>query len=72
MNVHAYFQIIFYIMMLPVSFKVLTSMRLEEYFKRGTQRQVIVAFYFIASIALSQLFIDYFVRVISLAFQIFE
>jgi len=72
MNIHAYFQIIFHILMLPISFRILTALRLEQFFKKGTQRQVIVALYFIVSVALSQLFLAYFNQVFYLISQIFE
>jgi len=72
MNIHAYFQIIFHILMLPVSFRVLTALRIEELFKKGTQRQVIIGFYFIATVALTQQFLNYFYHVFDLVFQIFE
>jgi len=72
LNFHAYFQIIFHILMLPISFRILTAMRLEELFKKGTQRQVIVALYFILSVAISQLFLAYFYQIFALVSQIFE
>ena len=72
MNFHAYFKIIFYILILPISFRMLMALRLEDLFKRGTPRQVIVAFYFLMSVAVSQLFISYFIQVFTLVSQIFQ
>ena len=40
MNIHAYFTVIWYIIMLPIVFKMLLSMRLEQLFKRGSQTEI--------------------------------
>ena len=45
MNIQAYFMIIWYILMLPIVFKVLMSLRLEQLFKKGTGRQEIILLY---------------------------
>ena len=65
MNIQAYFMIIWYILMLPIVFKVLMSLRLEQLFKKGTGRQEIILLY------ISKLFLGYFTDIFSLIKQIF-
>jgi len=72
MNIQAYFLIIFYILMLPIVFKVLSSLRLESFFKKGTRPSEIVLLYFILTVSISKLFLDYFVDIFTLAMQIFN
>ena len=72
MNIQAYFLIIFYILMLPIVFKVLTSLRLESFFKKGTHPREIVILYFILTVSISKLFLDYFIDIFNLAIQIFN
>ena len=50
MNIKVYFMIIFYILMLPIVFKVLMSLRLEQLFKRGTGKsEIILSVFYINS-----------------------
>ena len=60
MNFQAYFMIIWYILMLPIVFKLILSLRLESLFKRGSDRYTIVLLYLIITVSLSKLFLDYF------------
>lgn len=71
MNIQVYFMIIFYILMLPIVFKVLISLRLEQLFKRGTGRSEIILLYLILTISISKLFLDYFVDIFTLIKEIF-
>lgn len=71
MNIQVYFMIIFYILMLPIVFKVLMSLRLEQLFKRGTGRSDIILLYLILTISISKLFLDYFVDIFTLIKEIF-
>lgn len=56
MNFQAYFMIIWYILMLPIVFKLILSLRLESLFKRGSDRYTIVLLYLIITVSLSKLF----------------
>ena len=47
MNINVYFTVIFYILMLPIVFKVLMSLRLEQLFKRGTGKNEVIILYII-------------------------
>ena len=58
MNFQAYFMIIWYILMLPIVFKLILSLRLESLFKRGSDRYTIVLLYLIITVSLSKLFLD--------------
>lgn len=71
MNLQAYFMIIWYILMLPLVFKVLLALRLEQLFKKGTGRNEVVLLYLILTVSISKLFLDYFVDVFTLIKQIF-
>ena len=71
MNIQAYFMIIWYILMLPIVFKVLMSLRLEQLFKKGTGRQEIILLYMILTVSISKLFLGYFTDIFSLIKQIF-
>ncbi len=71
MNIQVYFMIIFYILMLPIVFKVLMSLRLEQLFKSGTGRSEIILLYLILTISISKLFLDYFVDIFTLIKEIF-
>ena len=72
MNVHAFFQIVFYILMLPIVFRVLLSMRLETLFKKGVRQSHVLALYFLLSISISKLVLDYFIDIIFLLISLFE
>ncbi|MEE1237330.1 MAG: hypothetical protein UHI85_04565, partial [Turicibacter sp.] len=71
LNIQIYFMVIWYILMLPLVFKVLLSLRLEQLFKRGTGRSEIILLYIILTVSISKLFLDYFVDIFSLMKQIF-
>ena len=71
MNFQAYFMIIWYILMLPIVFKLIVSLRLESLFKRGSDRYTIVLLYLIITVSLSKLFLDYFTDIFYLLKQIF-
>ncbi len=71
MNLQAYFMIIWYILMLPLVFKVLLSLRLEQLFKKGTGRNEVVLLYLILTVSISKLFLDYFIDIFTLIKQIF-
>lgn len=71
MNIQTYFMVIWYILMLPLVFKVLLSLRLEQLFKRGTGRSEVILLYIILTVSISKLFLDYFVDIFSLMKQIF-
>lgn len=71
MNFQAYFMIIWYIIMLPIVFKLILSLRLESLFKRGSDRYTIVLLYLIITVSLSKLFLDYFTDIFYLLKQIF-
>ena len=71
MNFQAYFMIIWYILMLPIVFKLILSLRLESLFKRGSDRYTIVLVYLIITVSLSKLFLDYFTDIFYLLKQIF-
>ena len=63
MNIQAYFMIIWYILMLPIVFKVLMSLRLEQLFKKGTGRQEIILLYMILKMRGDCIFLlKFFVR----------
>ena len=71
MNIQAYFMIIWYILMLPIVFKVLMSLRLKQPLKKGTGRQEIILLYMILTVSISKLFLGYFTDIFSLIKQIF-
>ena len=71
MNFQAYFMIIWYILMLPIVFELILSLRLESLFKRGSDRYTIVLLYLIITVSLSKLFLDYFTDIFYLLKQIF-
>ena len=71
MNFQAYFMIIWYILILPIVFKLILSLRLESLFKRGSDRYTIVLLYLIITVSLSKLFLDYFTDIFYLLKQIF-
>ena len=71
MNFQAYFMIIWYILMLPIVFKLILSLRLESLFKRGSDRYTIVLLYLIITVSLSKLFLGYFTDIFYLLKQIF-
>lgn len=71
MNVYAFFMVIWYILVLPLVFKMLLSLRLEQLFKKGTHRNDIIILYIVLTISLSKLFIDYFIDIFSLMKQLF-
>ncbi len=70
MNIHAYFTVIWYIVMLPIVFKMLLSMRLEQLFKRGSQTEIRLL-YIILTVCISKLFVDYFIDLFNVLAQIF-
>lgn len=70
MNIHAYFTVIWYIIMLPIVFKMLLSMRLEQLFKRGSQTEIRLL-YVILTVCISKLFVDYFIDLFNVLAQIF-
>lgn len=70
MNIHAYFTVIWYIIMLPIVFKMLLSMRLEQLFKRGSQTEIRLL-YIILTVCISKLFVDYFIDLFNVLAQIF-
>ena len=71
MNFQAYFMIIWYILMLPIVFKLILSLRLESLFKRGSDRYTIVLLYLIITVSLSKLFLVFFTDIFYLLKQIF-
>ena len=70
MNIHDYFTVIWYIVMLPIVFKMLLSMRLEQLFKRGSQTEIRLL-YIILTVCISKLFVDYFIDLFNVLAQIF-
>lgn len=70
MNIHAYFTVIWYTIMLPIVFKMLLSMRLEQLFKRGSQTEICLL-YIILTVCISKLFVDYFIDLFNALAQIF-
>ena len=71
MNVQAYFMIIWYILVLPIVFKMLMSLQLEKLFKRGTHRNDVIILYIVLTVSNSKLFIDYFIDIFTLLKSIF-
>ena len=71
LNIQTYFMVIWYILMLPLVFKVLLALRLDQLFKRGTGQSEIILLYIILTVSISKLFLDYFVDIFSLMKQIF-
>ena len=71
MNVQAYFMIIWYILVLPIVFKMLMSLQLEKLFKRGTHRNDVIILYIVLTVSISKLFIDYFIDICTLLKSIF-
>lgn len=57
--------------MLPIVFKVLMSLRLETLFKKRTQQYEVILLYFILTVSLTKLFLDYFIDIFGLISQIF-
>ncbi len=70
MDFKVYFTIIWYIVMLPIVFKVLLALRLEQFFKKGATVEIKLG-YVLATVIISKLFVDYFVEIESLVRQIF-
>lgn len=70
MNIHAYFTVVWYIIMLPIVFKMLLGLRLEQLFKRGTQTEIRLL-YIIITVSISKLFVDYFIDLFNVLAQIF-
>lgn len=71
MNIQVYFMIIWYILMLPIVFKLLLSLRLENLFKRGSKQSEIILLYAILTVSISKLFLDYFSDIFLLIKEIF-
>ena len=71
MNVQAYFMIIWYILVLPIVFKMLMSLQPEKLFKRGTHRNDVIILYIVLTVSISKLFIDYFIDIFTLLKSIF-
>ena len=70
MNIHAYFTVVWYIIMLPIVFKMLLGLRLEQLFKRGTQTEIRLL-YIILTVSISKLFVDYFIDLFNVLAKIF-
>lgn len=70
MNIHAYFTVVWYIVMLPIVFKMLLGLRLEQLFKRGTQTEIRLL-YIILTVSISKLFVEYFIDLFNVLAQIF-
>lgn len=70
MNIHAYCTVVWYIIMLPIVFKMLLGLRLEQLFKRGTQTEIRLL-YIILTVSISKLFVDYFIDLFNVLAQIF-
>lgn len=60
------FLISLHLMLLPIVFQTLKYTRIEEIFKNGTPPGIIRLIYFGATIAITQLIIQYFVTVFAL------
>ena len=71
MNVQAYFMIIWYILVLPIVFKMLMSLQLEKLFKGWTHRNDAIILYIVLTVSISKLFIDYFIDIFTLLKSIF-
>lgn len=72
LNIQVYFLIIFYMLMLPIVFKILMGLRLEALFKRGIGRLEVTLLYIILTVSLSKLFLDYVIDIFTLITQIFD
>jgi len=70
LNIHAYFTVVWYIIMLPIVFKMLLGLRLEQLFKRGTQTEIRLL-YIILTVSISKLFVDYFIDLFNVLAKIF-
>ncbi|HAX73929.1 MAG TPA: hypothetical protein DCY20_10440 [Firmicutes bacterium] len=70
MNIQAYFTIIWYIVMLPIVWKVLLATRLEQLFKKGSTFEI-KFLYIILTVVISKLFVDYFLTLFTLIKQIY-
>ena len=69
MNVLTYFTIVWYILMLPVVFRVLLAVRFDHFFKKGATVEIKL-FYMIATVVISKIFVDYFIDLGQLLQQI--
>lgn len=56
--------------MLPIVFKMLLGLRLEQLFKRGTQTEIRLL-YIILTVSISKLFVDYFIDLFNVLAKIF-
>ncbi|MGL4336389.1 MAG: DUF1146 family protein [Turicibacter sp.] len=70
MNIEAYFTIVWYIIMLPIVFKTLLALRLEELFKKGATVEIKLL-YILLTVCISKLFVEYFLDIFMLVKEIF-
>lgn len=70
MNIEAYFTIVWYIIMLPIVFKTLLALRLEELFKKGATVEIKLL-YILLTVCISKLFVEYFLDIFALVKEIF-
>jgi len=61
-----------YVLLVPLIFSLLTRLRLEEAFRKGSHSWQITLLYVVLTLAISRLVIDYFVGIFSLLGQVFS
>lgn len=71
MNPTPLFIVFLHLVLLPLVFKVLQYVRLDEMFKRHTPPNLIIFMYFLLTIAITQLVIGYFVTILTQLSEVF-
>ena len=72
MNLMPLFIVGLYVLLVPLIFSLLTRLRLEEAFRKGSHSWQITLLYVVLTLAISRLVIDYFVGIFSLLGQVFS
>jgi uncharacterized membrane protein YwzB len=72
MNPTPLFIVFLHLMLLPLVFKVLQYVRLNEIFKSHTPPNLIILMYFLLTIAMTQLVIGYFVTIFTQLSTVFN
>lgn len=71
MNPTPLFIVFMHLMLLPLVFKVLQYVRIDEIFKSHTPTNLIILMYFLLTIAITQLVIGYFVTIFAQLNEVF-
>ena len=71
-NLMPLFTVGLYILLVPLVFSLLSRLRLEEAFRKGSHPWQVTLLYIVLTLAISRLVIDYFTGIFSLLGQVFN